>query len=568
MTPEEKRALLKRSIESEQLSDSSDLSPEQKRQLLKKIMLEGEISPDQQVSMLGSAGRSALRGGTFGLADEAYGALQAGRGIFSGDYTPEKIAENYRAGRQELRELQEDDIGQNPVSSAVGMVGGALLSPASKLKAPASFGKYGTAAVQGALAGYGESESDNPLIQAEDVTKGAILGPVIQKAGEKLPGREQLAQYLRRKANEKAVTASGAMTKQRRALQKSGMEQAQGEYLLRNKIITPLASLEDVAERSDVLRKSAGEKIGGIINEADDLINRAIAPIKQRVQHMSPNSYEAKMAKQYEDKVMQEFGFSFQNVADRIGQIMERDAKVGTAEIYHFPHLRKLQEVFMSYGTGSLQQGLRNKTQQRKLFKTVDSLAEDYKQEVYDIISDELEKSVSRLPELSQGVSRLESSLGGVQSQKALPGMPIEDQSKAVLDKWRQANRDYAASAVAQKTALDRLGQVQSNRDFGLSTQIATNAGLIAGGAPAAIVAGGVNNFFRKYGSTLSAVGYDKLADILSVQSPAVASKYAPQLQEAMRRGASQFILANYLIAKQDPEYATFLDSLMKGVNQ
>lgn len=569
MTPEEKRELLKRSMESEQLADDSDLSPEDKRKLLKKIMLEGEIPQDRDVSMIGSAARGALRGGSYGLADEAYGAIEAGRGVFRGEYTPDELSKNYRAGRQELRELQQDDLGQNPLSTAAGMVGGAFASPASKLSAPARFGKYGTSAVQGALAGYGESESDNPFVQAEDVAKGAVLGPLVQKGMEKLPGKERLAEILRKKAREKAVTASGAMTKQRRALQHSGMEDAQGEFLLRNKIITPFASLEDVAERSGAVRQTAGEKIGSIINQADELIGRAISPIKDRVKHMNPNSYDARLAKQYEGKVLSQFGYSFQNVSDRIGQIMERDAKIGPARAYHFPQLQKLQEVFSSFGPGSLREGLRNKTEQRRLLKSVDSLSEEYKQEVYDIISDELERSVSKLPELSQGVARLESALGVQQAQKALPPSGgMADESKAIVDKWRQANRDYAGSAVAEKTALDRLNQVKTNRDFGLTTSIAANAGLLAGGAGGAVAMGGINNFFRKYGSTLQAVGYDRLADILSKEAPNVAPKYVPALREALQRGGSQFILANYLIAKQDPEYATFLDRLMKGVGQ
>ena len=77
---------------------------------------------------------------------------------------------------------------------------------------------------------------------------------------------------------------------------------------------------------------------------------------------------------------------------------------------------------------------------------------------------------------------------------------------------------------------------------------------------------GGLNNFFRKYGSSLQAQGYWKMAKLLE-SNPGALGKYAPIMQEAMRKGLNQFVIANYLIAKKDPEYATFLQQLMEGAN-
>jgi len=588
MTPEEKRALLKRAAEDDALQQ--EMTPEEKRALLKKQLLYGDIAPTEDVSMVGSMARGALRGSSYDLSDEAAGAIEAGRGVFRGEFSPSDISENYRAGRQKARELYQTDMEQNPIATGSGMVAGGVVSsavPGLNLSGAARLGNYGQAAAAGALYGYGASESDNPLVQAEETAKGAVLGPLIQKGVEKLPGREALREALQKKAREKAVTASGAMTKQRRALKHSGMEDAQGEFLLRNKVVTPLASLEDIAERSKTIKESAGQRIGGIISKADDLRQRALMPILEMAQYGSGK--DKAMAKVYAQKVQDEFGFGYQRVADRITKLMERDSDIASARSFHFPYLEKMRDVFMEMGTsGSLASGLRNKTNQRRLMKPVESLSEEYKQEIYDIISDELEQSVSKIPQLESGVSRLESMLrskGAQTAKSSVPqigdsglgdlipssGLPKQGQTYAseaqdIVDQWRQANRDYAGAAVAERTAQDRLGTVQSNRDFGLTTSIAANAGLLAGGAPAGIAMGATNNFFRKYGSTLQAVGYDRLAQMLQSESPAAASKYLPLLRDGLKRGVNQFVLTNYLIAKQDPEYSTFLDRLMEGV--
>lgn len=594
MTPEEKRNLLRRSMESEQL-ESGSLTPQQKRELLKKHLLESPIAPDKDISMTESLLGGAVRGATYGLADEAQGALEAGRGVFRGEFSPDELSENYRAGRQEARERQESSMATNPVATGAGMVAGGVAAsvvPGLNLGRAARLGKYGQSAAAGALYGYGESESDNPLVQTEDVAKGAALGAGIQKGFEHLPGRQALQEALKRKAAEKAVKSSGAMTREFRKLDKKGFVQPQGEFLLEKKIVTPFASLEDVAERSGAVRQSAGERIGGIIDKADSLRERALSGIMGRAQAGSPN--DRRMAKEYANQVNSTFGYSFENVANRIEGLMQRDSKVAPAVAYHFPQLQKLSDTFRGLGrSGSLREGLANKTEQRKLLKDVDSLAEEYKQEIYDIISDELERGVSELPRLEAGVGQMDSLLskkapGAVkpsypqlnpQGSSGLPavsgdgvglvpdagkGGDFSKEAEDIVSQWRQANREYAGSAVAEKTARDRLGGVRSNRDFGLTTSIAANAGLLAGGAPGAMALGGLNNFLRKYGSTLQATGYWKLAKMLESQ-PEALGKYATPLREAMGRGANQFLLTNYLIAKGDPHYQGLLNSLIES---
>lgn len=579
MTPEEKRELLKRSIEEDAL-ESAD--PQERRSALKRLML-SQPTQDKDFSAVESFALGAARSAPFELADEGYGAYEAGRGVFSGEFKPSDIKENYRAGRQKAREYLRESAEQNPVATFGGAVaGGAASGAILPFEKFSKAGKYVPAAVTGGLYGYGASESDNPLVQVEDTAKGAALGPVLQKGFELLPGRAALAEKLKERAAEKAVKSSGAMTKEYRQLQKNKMLRTQGDYLLDKKIVTPLASLEQIAERSGEARRSAGEVIGGIIDKADGLRSRAAQMLYSEAKTPQHQRQAKVLAKQLDDS----FGYSLSNVADRINQIMQRDRAVAPSVAYHFPKLAKLADAFGSIGSStSLRVGLRNKTEFRRLMKDVDSLDEQYKQEVYDIVSDELERAVSKIPQLESGVKNLAdklsyqpqtvvSSAKQIGKSDALPAVMdrgtspkasvMSEEANDIVNRWRSANRDYAGAAVAQKTAESRLGTVRSNRDYGLTTALATNAGMLAGGAPMAVAMGAFNNFMRKYGSTLQATGYRKIANMLE-SNPDSFGKYRPQLQQALQKGVNQFVLNNYLIAKSDPEYVSFLEKILEG---
>lgn len=590
MTPEEKRALLKRSLEDEQLSSSSSLTPQQKRDLLRKAMLETPIAPAKDISMTESFLSGAGQGFGYQLGDEAYAALRAGQRGALGE--SEDIGDTYKAERQKAREYLHEAEQQNPISFRVGEVAGGLgaaVTPGYNLGKAGSLGRFGQAAAVGGLYGYGASESDRPIVQAEHVAKGAMTGAALQKGFEMLPGREALRQKLREKAAEKAVKASGAMTKEFRNLDKKGFIQPQGEYLLEKKVVTPLASLETIGERAGALREEAGQRIGGIINQADTLKAKAMSQLDDIVRGAAAPS-DKQTAQQMKAMLDQQFGFSYQKVADRIEGLISKDSDIAASK-FHRGKLQQMADFFREIGTtGPLSSGLKNKTEQRRLLKDVESLGEEYKQQIYDIISDELEQGVAKIPQLTKGVSSLEALRAkapvaqAASAQKALAGevsglpaaklesglTPYQPQSakldqsaQDIVNQWRQANRDYAASAVAQRTAENRLGNVRANRDYGLTTGMATAAGMITGGAPMAVALGGINNFARKYGATLQATGAWNLAKMLEAQPSAQLGKYAGPLREALQRGGDQFLLTNYLIAKSDPNYKGFLDSLM-----
>ncbi len=506
----------------------------------------------KQFSEIESGMAGAAQGLGSNFLDELYGARKGAQDVILGDAELKDLVDRYRAHRDEARQYYDQAEAQNPKSYGAGNIVGGTAQAFIPGAAMSKLGAVGGAAASAGAAGLGASDKESTLGNIEDAAKSAAAGAALGYAGGKiLPSAKSIKSW----ANEKAVKASGAMTKEMRALESKGLLDKQGEFLLENKIVTPLASLENISERSDAVRQKAGEKIGGIIDNIDALRAKAIDRVKDALKD------KPELSTALQDKITNEFGYNYNNVADQIDAIIERDSGIAASK-FHRDRLSQLSDEFRRIGekgSGTLRSGLRNKTEHRRLLKDVDNLGEEYKQEVYDAISGELDRSVSNMERLRGGVDKLY----GDPIQPLLTDGGADPAVKTALDEFKGANRDYAASATAQATADKRLGQVRSNRDYGLTTAIAAGAGLAAGGPATAVAYGSLNNFFRKYGSSLEATGGNALAKMLQVQ-PEAFGQYAAPLGEALRRGPRQFLVTNYLIGKGDPQYAGFLDSMLK----
>jgi len=519
-----------------------------------KALTPGDDS--EQFSKTESALAGAAQGVGYDFLDELYGARKGAQDVLVGDSKFTELPDRYRARRDEARKYYADAQKQNPVSYGTGNVAGGVGSAFIPGYNLARGGKLASAALSSGVAGLGASEGESTLSNLRDAGVSAGTGAALTGlAGKLLPTGDKLQKYARGKA----VTAAGASPKEIRALRASGLEDSQGEWLLKNKVVTPLASLEDISKRSDTLRETAGKKIGSIVDNIDSLRVQAIESLRSKSQGLAPPQ-QLGQVEGLEKQINNEFGYKFDNVAQRIEDIISRDDRIAASK-FHRTKIKQLANEFRrigSEGPGTIREGLQNKTQHRRLLKDVDSLGEDYKQEIYDIISDELNKSVDNTERLAAGVDRL----AGKQVAPQPPG-----QSKRAIDEFKGANRDYAAAATTNAMAEKRLGNTKSNRDFGLTSSIALAAGLMAGGPVAAVAYGGANNFFRKYGSALQATGANKLAQVLKAQ-PQSFGKYAVPLEEALRRGPRQFLITNYLIGKNDPQYVSFLEQLMQGEDQ
>jgi hypothetical protein len=592
------------------------MNAEAKRQAVKRALVREALEKEraentelarQAVAPQFSRTEAALAGAAQGLGsdflDELYGARKAVTDVLPlvGDHPDATLDERYHVNRDEARRYYDRAAEEHPAVYPIGnMVGGGaqvLLPGAKALGLAAGPGasaarKLGTTALSSGAAGLGASESESALGNVEDAVISAGAGVALDKLGNKIGGK--IKGGLRKRANEKAVIASGAKTAEVRELRKKGLLDSHGRWLLERGIVSPLSSLEDVAERSKAIKENAGMVIGGVIDEADRLRGEAVTGVRAALGATDPalaTPEQLSKLAAVEGMINEEFGYSFNNVADRIEQLIARDDKIGAAR-FHREKLEGLVDEFRRIGAdgpGTLREGLRNKTEQRRLLGTVDNLSEDYKQEVYDIISGELERSVSGFERLQAGVQKMYGNAADNMVAAAdvdprmlppstLPvpsgptpgapppsvaGAPVIPEGQAVVDTFKNANREYAGAANAQRTAERRLDTVATNRDFGLTTGQALWGGAAAGGAPVALAAAVGNNFFRQYGSSLQASLFHKAANVIEKGGAIGASQ--PMLKEALRKGPTQFIAAQLVAMKTDPKAKAWMETQMLG---
>lgn len=134
-----------------------------------------------QTSMLESGVRGAAQGLTFGLADEATGALEA---MFTD--------KSYSQARDESRKAYEDAQRSNPGTYLAGDIGGGIATAFVPGLGFLNAGKgarlaevAGKGALQGALGGFGRSQGDAGT-QALDTITGAALGGATGAAAYKV----------------------------------------------------------------------------------------------------------------------------------------------------------------------------------------------------------------------------------------------------------------------------------------------------------------------------------------------------------------------------------------------
>lgn len=215
-------------------------------------------------SMLESGVRGLVQGATFGLADEATGALEA----MLTDKT-------YAQARDESRANYEAAQKANPGTYLAGDIGGGVATAFIPGLGVLNAGKgaklaevAGKGALQGALGGFGRSEGDVGT-QALDTITGAALGgatgAIASKAGDMLTKAGDATQDV---ADRFTIRSLGGTKNQ---IQKLGGNAADvAEAARAEGIVTPFASSKTIAERADNLLGSIDDEMTPIYNAASD----------------------------------------------------------------------------------------------------------------------------------------------------------------------------------------------------------------------------------------------------------------------------------------------------------
>lgn len=519
---------------------------------------------ESRPSVAESTMRGAAQGATFGFADEmtaGVGALIDKGQAALGQRGDISLGDAYRTRRDVIRTRDDRSKVENPIAYTAGSVAGAVgtaLTPAGAILGPTKAGTFagnvGRSAVGGAVAGAGLSNADptaNPRGLsdfAKDSAKGAVVGGAFQ-TGFGLIGKAANAlrpSNLKAAANEKAVKAAGGMTKELRDLGPDRVQEL-GSRLLKDKVVTAFASLEDVAERAATAKEDAGQAIGAALKNVDDLVQTGKALIDQG--KLFPGSPQAQQAAK--DMLDETFQFNMQRIGQRIRTEIIAPNANNPLLSGEMNKLASIADDFGGRATQSLAAGNVIKGTQGKVTNfNSDTVPQAFKREVYDVIKTELDDIVSKTGNLEQGILQAQGGTVGAANAGA--------RNASASDAYQTAKKTYGAMAQTEDMALKSAGRTSANRTISLTDTIAGVAGGVGGGPLAGIALGAGNKLMRQYGDSVSAVALNKVASTLE-RAPGFFGRFGPALESAAKRGS---LPSAHLELMKEPDYQRLVRSL------
>jgi len=521
------------------------------------------LNPRRTLSPIEAGVSGLAKGLTFGFSDEIAAAGRAGVGKLTGDKSP--YGDLYDKYLKEQRAYQDAAKADSPIAFTASEIGGAIVGP-GKFFAPAKGASVAAnvarAGLGGGIVGVGTSEEKSVKGLAEDALKGAAIGGATQYGLDKIgQGISRLKpSSLNKFAEEKAVKAAGAMTKEMRDLEAKGQLHKIGRELLDKKIVTIKAGLEDVIERSGAIKKESGKKIGEILSAADDLVENTTKMIENgKLLGFLPEA-QKNAAKEY---MQENFGFSMKNVANRLQQEIIAPNIQNPLLKTELSRVAAIADDFAALPAQSLKAAnIIKGTQGAKTKFDAQTVPEAFKKQVYKIIKEEIDGAVNKVSKLEDALLEKGVNVSGLLQ---LPGVVADGtaQLKKILGPaYEQAKKDFGMSKSVGDMAFKRLGGVRSNRGVSLTDTIMAASGFASGGPVTGIALGALNKFGRRYGNTFQAVGADKLAKVLS-RSPDALGRFGDTLARAAQENPLSLIAAHLALSK-DPDYTNILNNFEK----
>lgn len=460
---------------------------------------------------------SAVRGAVQGFpvigpwADEAAGGLEALWDKAKGD--PKAFGELYKQHRDESRANYKNAAETNPKSYYGGLGAGVLASSLPKaipVVGPAL--AAGVGAVEGAgaseaedLPGVGKDAAIMSAISAGTAGLGRMAAPMlsrgINKAGETIgSGAENLA-----------ARALGA---ERGTIKKLGADRVQelGRYGLDNKIVTPLASAEDMASRNAVMKRLGGEKMGKVYDTIDSAGASKFNPVDVA------SKVETELAPTYKTAINKPEWGQFNNTLESIlarggGNIPLKEAQALKQEIGS-----------VAYPAGR---------------KAIDPTPkQQMAMDAYRIINQSIDEATEK----------------GAK----------EVGSEGLAELLKEGKSTFGNAKNAEKLLDNRVAREKGNKLFGITDYIAGAGGLGAAvashGKSAPWLASGLvgKKVAEKYGTASGAVLLNKVSKLLDT-APDKLGKYGPILQKAALRGTSALNTTHQMLMS-DPDYRSTID--------
>jgi len=257
-----------------------------------------EIEGEQKNSMLGSAVRGFNQGVTANFADEISAGVEAAGSVLGlknlgvGDIADLKASDEgptlnwdnikkvYNDALNTERGVIKKDLKDNPGTSAIANIGGAIVSPINKITKGASLAKAGM--MYGGVQGLGASEEDSLLGVTRDGVTGAAVGGVLGKGIAKaMPVVSNAARSLADKTGDAAEQfAAKAIGAERGTIKKLGYDKVKeaGRYALDNKIVS--SNVDDMIAQNNTIKSKGGKMMGDVYSKIDDAGASTFKPLE------------------------------------------------------------------------------------------------------------------------------------------------------------------------------------------------------------------------------------------------------------------------------------------------
>ena len=447
-------------------------------------------------------------------ADEAQGAAEALWEKAKGD--PKEFGELYKEHRNAARAKYKEAAETNPKSYLGGMA-----IPIGAMAIPKAIPVLGTGAsgVLGAIEGAGASEEEDPKGIAKDA---ALMGTVsagtaglARLAG---PAISRGVKAIGEKASSAAEhLAARTMGAERGTIKKLGADTVKdiGRYGLDQKIVTPLASAEEMANRNAVVQQLSGKRMGDVYSKIDEAGASKFNPMD--VAEQVSNELSPRYRTPINKSEWGQLDATLESIQSRGGNPIP---------------LGEAQELKQEIGSVAYPRGRRAMEPSPKQQMAMDA---------YKIINQAIDKATE------EGAQ----TVGSAELSKELA----------------QAKSLYGKSKGAEKLLENRVAREQGNKMIGLTDSIAAaggmGAGAMGGAESSALTAAGViaaKKAAEKFGPATAAVTLDKISQLLQA-APDKLGKYGPILQKAALRGEASLNTTHQMLLK-DPDYQKLLGGL------
>lgn len=458
------------------------------------------------VSKMESGIRGGAQGLSFGFADEITGALES----LLSDKT-------YQQARDESRAAYEAASQANPITYGTGQVAGAI-APALLTGGGSVATSIGSLAAQGAAQGLGSSEADltegDVLGAAKDAAIGGTIGAVTGKAGQmlsKIPVGKMFgkaADYADEVAETSAAKALGAGKKEFLP-QNLNRTREMGRTALQEKVVTPLASTDEMFSRAQVIKDAGASKMNKVYSQIDEAGATSFNPLDTAVE------IENKLNPTYRTAINKSEWGQLENTIESILQRGENNIPMREAQVL------KEEIGAVAFPKGKM---------------PIDpSPKQQMAQDAYKIISSKIDDAAEA------GAEKL-----GIDDLKGLlqTGKKEFSQGKKMSDLLgNKMAKEEAGGGLYDKinTAVDAT--------LGLATPFTGGTSLKALAAKK-----GMEQVAKKQ-NQLTAWSADKISNILKT-SPDYFGRFTPSLQAAAQRGGTSLAATHFLLQQTEPEYS------------